>query len=368
MADWYRISNEAEVASPALLIYPERIAENLRRMIAAAGGPARLRPHVKTHKMPEVIKLAVGQGITKFKAATIAEAEMTAAAGGEDIVLAYPVIGPTAGRFMQLVRTFPQVRWRAVVDSDVGIDDLARAAAAIGMPAELLLDLNVGMDRTGVVPGPEAVRLARRIAESPGLTFGGLHAYDGHLHDTDRSKLASSVETAFAPVWRLIADLKEGGIEVPLVVAGGTPTSFILMQQDGVEVSPGTTVLWDVGQPTVSPDLDYLNAAVLLARVISKPTPGRLCLDLGYKAVASEMPPPRVELLDLSGATFPLQNEEHLVVETPQAASFQVGTVVYCLPRHVCPTVALHEEAVVVREGRAEDCWQVLARRRRITI
>jgi D-serine deaminase-like pyridoxal phosphate-dependent protein len=135
-----------------------------------------------------------------------------------------------------------------------------------------------------------------------------------------------------------------------------------------VEVGAGTTVLWDCGQPRISPDLDYLNAAVLLARVVSKPAPGRLCLDLGHKAIASEMPHPRLTILGLEEATFPLHSEEHLVVETPQADRIPVGTVLYCIPRHVCPTVALHEEAVVVRDGRAAERWQVAARRRRISI
>jgi D-serine deaminase-like pyridoxal phosphate-dependent protein len=368
MNDWYRITNEDEIASPALLLYPARIDENLRRMVAAAGSAERLRPHVKTHKMAEVVRMALRHGITKFKAATIAEAEMTAAAGGADILLAYPVVGPAATRLTQLIARHPEVRWRAVVESDVGIDDLARAAGAAGAVVETLLDLNVGMDRTGVAPGPEAMRLARRIAESPSLSFGGLHAYDGHLHEPDHDRLVEQVEAAFAAVWHLRDELLAAGIAVPLIAAGGTPTSFILASRGDVEVGAGTTVLWDCGQPTISPDLDYLNAAVVLARVISKPAPGRLCLDLGHKAVASEMPHPRVRIFGLEDATFPLHSEEHLVVETPQADRIPVGTVLYCLPRHVCPTVALHEEAVVVRDGRAVDRWQVVARKRQITV
>jgi D-threonine aldolase len=368
MKDWYRITNEEDIASPALLLYLDRIEQNLHRMVVAAGGADRLRPHVKTHKMTEVIQMAVRHGITKFKAATIAEAEMTAAAGGADILLAYPVVGPTATRLTQLIGRYPEVRWRAVVDSDIGIDDLARAARAAGTVVETLLDLNVGMDRTGVAPGPEAMRLARRIAESPSLSCGGLHAYDGHLHEPDHDRLVEQVEAAFAAVWRLRDELVAAGIDVPLIVAGGTPTSFILASRGDVEVGAGTTVLWDCGQPTISPDLDYLNAAVVLARVISKPAPERLCLDLGHKAVASEMPHPRVRIFGLEDAAFPLHSEEHLVVETPQADRIPVGTVLYCLPRHVCPTVALHEEAVIVRDGRAVDRWQVVARKRRITV
>lgn len=368
MIDWYRIDNEAEIASPALLIHPERVAENLRRMVAAAGGAQRLRPHVKTHKLAEVIGLSLEQGITRFKAATIAEAELVAVAGGSDVLLAYPAVGPTAKRLAALAQRYPQTVFRAVADSDVGIDHLARAACQAGIRLDTLLDLNVGMDRTGVVPGAAALHLARQIAETPGLSFGGLHAYDGHLHEPDHEQLVRQVTAAFAPVWQLRDDLQAAGLPVPRIVAGGTPTSFILAKQADVEVSPGTTVLWDSGQPTVSPDLDYLHAAVLLTRVISKPTPGRLCLDLGHKAVASEMPQPRLTILGLDAVAFPLHNEEHLVVETPQAEQIPVGTVLYCIPRHVCPTVALHADVVVVRDGRAIDRWQVAARNRRISV
>ena len=185
-----------------------------------------------------------------------------------------------------------------------------------------------------MIPGPEALRLARRLAGSTSVRFGGLHAYDGHLSDTDRDRLAGKVEAAFAPVWRLRDDLVAAGVAVPLVVASGTPTMEILAARGDVEVGAGTTVLWDFGQPGASPGLDFLNAAVVLARVVSHPAPGRLCLDLGHKAVASEMPHPRVKIFGLEDATFPTHSEEHLVVETPRAAEFPVGTVVYALPRH----------------------------------
>jgi D-serine deaminase-like pyridoxal phosphate-dependent protein len=135
MPCWYEIANVADIPSPALLVYPDRIEENLRRRAAAGGGAGRLRPHVKTHKMPEVIRLCLSHGIGKFKAATIAEAEMTAASGADDVLLAYPVVGPAARRLAELVRRFPQTHFREVVDSDVGIDDLE----AGGLPVSLVV-------------------------------------------------------------------------------------------------------------------------------------------------------------------------------------------------------------------------------------
>jgi D-serine deaminase-like pyridoxal phosphate-dependent protein len=366
--EWYRIANEDDVPSPALLVYPDRIAENLDRMIAAAGGARRLRPHVKTHKMPDVIRMEIDRGIGKFKVATIAEAEMTAAAGGGDVLLAYPVVGPAARRLAALAAAHPATTFRAITDSAEGIDALSAAAVAAGVVLDVLLDLDVGLGRTGIRPGPEAAALYRRIAAAPGLTAGGLHAYDGHLRDTDHARLVAAAEAAFAPVWAFRAGVEAEGLAVPRTVVSGTPTFAILAARDDVEVGAGTTVLWDAGQAEISPDLDFLAAAVLLARVVSKPGVGRLCLDLGHKAVASEMVHPRLKLLGLTATAFPIHSEEHLVVETPQADDLAVGDVVYAVPRHVCPTVALHDEAVVVRDGRAVDRWPVPARRRRISV
>lgn len=368
MSDWYKISNEDEVASPALLVYPDRIAENIQRMIKSAGGAEHLRPHVKTHKMPQIIAMKLAAGITKFKVATIAEAEMTAAAGGKDILLSHQQVGPGVHRFVELVKAFPHTRFATLADNLATVQAFSRAAQAAGVTLELYVDLNVGMNRTGVVPGDEAAAVYRAIADSPGLKAAGLHAYDGHLRNADHEALVRDTEKAFQPLWALVERLRKEGYEVPKIAASGTPTFPLLAKHADVEVGCGTTVLWDFGQPEASPDLDFLNAAVLLTRVISKPSPGCLCLDLGHKAVASEMPHPRVKLFGLEDANFVMHSEEHLVLETPRADEFPVGTVFYGLPRHICPTVALHHDVWVVREGKAVERWEVTARRRRITI
>jgi len=368
MSDWFRITNEDAIASPGLLIYPDRVEENLRRMIARAGGADRLRPHVKTHKLPQIIQLKLRAGITKFKTATIAEAEMTAAAGGADILLAYQPVGPGVRRLIELVKTFPQTRFAALADNLFTVCELSRAAESADVTLEIYLDLNVGMDRTGVVPGDEAVEVYRALCQSPGLRAGGLHAYDGHLHNKDTAALERAAEQAFQPVLALVKRLEMEGLPVSKIIASGTPTFPVLARHANVEVGCGTTVLWDGGETEKCPDLNFLNAAVLLTRVVSKPTSNRLCLDLGHKAVASEMPPPRVRLFGLEDAKFVTHSEEHLVLETPRADQFAIGAVCYGIPRHVCPTVALHEEVHVVLNATARECWQVIARRRRISI
>ena len=370
--NWFEITNVDEVPSPALLIFRERVEANLREMLRLAGGPERLRPHIKTHKLPELVRRQVELGITKFKCATIAEAEMAATNGAEDVLLAYQPVGPHARRFVHLVVTYVMRRFACLADDAGAIRALAvaRAGLPIPEPVEIFLDLDIGQHRTGVGPGPKAVELAKLITSLPDLKFAGLHAYDGHIHDTDPAERAAKCDAAFAPVLELRRTLEAGGIPVPAIVAGGSPTFAIHAGRSdlGLELCPGTTVFWDAGYAKKLPDLNFQPAAVLFTRVVSKPAPNRLCLDLGHKAVASEMPQPRVVFLDLPDATSVMHSEEHLVIETAHAERFAVGDVLYGIPWHVCPTVALHQEVWVVEDQQATARWQVTARARRLEI
>jgi D-serine deaminase-like pyridoxal phosphate-dependent protein len=365
---WFTVANAAEVASPALLVFPERIEENLRRVLALTGGPARLRPHVKTHKMAELIRLHAGRGVTRFKCATLAEAELTAAAGGTDVLLAYPLVGPAVSRFLELQRKHPAVAFSVVADDAGAIRELSKTAHAVAGVVEVLLDVDCGQHRTGVEPGPRAEELYRLLGTLPGLKPGGLHAYDGHIHDTDVAARESACRAAWTPVAAFRQRLLDAGLPVPRVVAGGSPTFPFHARRGDVECSPGTYVFWDAGYSTRLPDLDFLHAAALLTRVVSKPGGGRLCLDLGHKAVASEMPQPRVVFPEAPDARCVAHSEEHLVIETARAGSLAVGDALYGIPWHICPTVALHADAVVVREGRTVERWKVAARDRRLTV
>jgi D-threonine aldolase len=365
---WYQIANAPEVPSPALLVYPDRVEENIRRMIRMAGGVGRLRPHTKTNKLPEVIRMHLDQGITKYKCATIAEAEMVASCGAPDVLLAYQPVGPNIGRFTQLVRAYPGTTFSALADDEDTVRSLSDAARASGVLVNLYLDVDAGMHRSGIAPGPRAVGVYRLITTSPGLSAAGLHMYDGHIHDTDVAERTRKCDEAFRAVESLMEDLARAGLPVPGIVAGGTPSFPIHARRAGVECSPGTTVFWDLGYSTNLPDLDFLPAVMLLTRIISKPGAGMICLDLGHKAVASEMPHPRVGLMELPDARAVGHSEEHLTLQTTRADDFPVGAVLYGMPWHVCPTVALHNEAVVVRDGRAGERWRIVARARTITI
>ncbi len=365
---WFYIANEAEIASPALLLYRDRIENNLRLMLEIAGSPERLRPHVKTHKLGHIVTRQVEQGITRFKTSTIAEAEMCAAAGGTDILLAMPCVGPNADRLAELGVMFPQARFSTITDDEETIRTVASAAQRYKVTLGLFLELDCGMGRTGIVPGEAAKFLVRVIKDTPQVQFRGLHAYDGHIHDADLDVRRQRCEEAFEPVLAFRKELQGEGLLVEELVAGGSPTFGIHAQKSDRICSPGTTVLWDFGYGEKFPDLPFQTAAVVLARVVSKPGVNRLTLDLGHKSVAPENPHPRVQFEELPEATVLMQSEEHLVLETDRAHEFTVGQALHGIPRHVCPTVSMHGEAVIIEGHRASQRWPITARNRIITI
>lgn len=369
MSYWFEVENIAEIPSPSLLVYRERVEENIRRMIAQVKGEvARLRPHMKTHKMGEVIKLHLEQGITKFKCATIAEAETTAEAGAKDVLLAYPCVGPNVARLLTLIERFPATQFSAVVDSETGARALSGAASRHGITVPVYLDVNCGMHRTGIAPEAEAVKLYQLLASLPGIKPAGLHAYDGHIHDRDPQERAQKVEQAFVKLQALLDQLKALDLPVPNFIASGTPTFPMHAARGSYECSPGTCVFWDWGYGTKHADMDFLHAALVLSRVISKPGSNQLTCDLGHKAIAAENPHPRVHFLNLPEAKAIMHSEEHLVLETPHAAEFEIGDVLYGVPWHICPTVALHAYANVVTDGKVTDQWKVEARNRILSV
>jgi D-serine deaminase-like pyridoxal phosphate-dependent protein len=365
---WYQVTNVTEVSSPSLLIYPDRIEYNIRKMIEIAGDADKLRPHVKTHKMSEVVRLQMKSGISKFKCATISEAEMVANCGAPDILMAMQPVGPNLERFFKLKQLFKNSRISCIADNEEIIIRLSEMARKTGLNTHVWLDINNGMNRTGTIPGEKAVRLYERIVDSPMLIAEGLHVYDGHIHEPDLSNRQKICDDAFAAILNLADELNENGLAPVKIVAGGTPTFPVHALREGVELSPGTTLLWDWGYSSSFADLEFLHAAVLLTRVVSKPSKELLCLDLGHKAVASEMAQPRVMLLGLKNYTITNHNEEHMVIRTNEAANYNTGDVLYGIPWHICPTVDRHDTATIVNNNKATGQWNIEARKRKITV
>jgi D-serine deaminase-like pyridoxal phosphate-dependent protein len=371
MDELYYIADTSRIITPALVIFRELVESNIDGMVRLAGDARRLRPHCKTHKMREVIELQLARGVVKHKCATLAEAEMLADAGAKDIFLAYNLVGPNIARAVRFVERFPDVRFAVTADHREPIAALGKAMSVAGRTIEVLLDIDAGFHRTGVAADGAAIELYRAIADTAGLTPGGLHHYDGHNAQTSLAERTEAVLRAFEPTRRLKEQLESHGLSVPRIVVGGTGSFpiFAQMSDPAIELSPGTCVLHDAGYKTRYPDLPFTPAAVLLTRVISRPAANRVTCDLGYKACASDPPAgTRLSFVKLPEAREVLQNEEHLVLETNRAGDFQPGDELLAIPRHICPTSALHKHAYVVSGGRVTGIWSVAARDRQLTV
>lgn len=365
------LANPEHLPSPALLVWPSRVQANLDHMLALVQGDAsRLRPHVKTHKMQEVIRMQMEAGITKFKCATIAELELCLRSGARDVLFAYPVVGPNQDRVVRLAQAYPEAVVGILADDLRVLEESGARAREGGVELGVCIDLDCGMGRTGTRDPERVVQLARLATDAKGLRFLGLHAYDGHVRATPVEEREVEWDRAMKEVQGFVDLLARERVVVPAVVGGGSPTFGLHAARRGWECSPGTTLFWDGGYGSLFPDLPFVVAAAVLTRIISKPAGNRLCLDLGHKAIASEGPlEKRVRLLGLEDATPIMHSEEHLVLEHAEAERFEVGQAFLGIPHHICPTVALHQEAILVRGGHADgEAWPVAARDRRITI
>ncbi|TDQ33230.1 D-TA family PLP-dependent enzyme [Zeaxanthinibacter enoshimensis] len=359
---WYQLHEAGNCYSPSLLVYPDRIAHNIKVMCDMIGDTARLRPHIKTHKTAEIIRMQQEAGIEKFKCATLSEAELLGRCKAKDVLLAMQPAGPNIDRYLQLCWRYPGTTFSTLLDNERSAKELADAAVQEEQEVNIYLDLNVGMNRTGIEPGPKAEKLYHFINELEGLAAKGLHVYDGHLRSKDPKARQVSCDEAFEPVERLRDVLIKAGIKPVKIIAGGSPTFPVHCNRKDVECSPGTTLLWDERYGSSFPELNFLPAAVLLTRVISKPAEKLYCLDLGHKSIAPEMTFPRAKLLGYEKIEQLAQSEEHLVIRSEENEKLEVGDEIYAIPMHICPTVAKYPKLQVVEKGEIVAEWRVAAR------
>ena len=365
----YHIRNVENIPSPALVVYLPLVQQNIEHVIATVDGDvSKLRPHAKTHKTAEIIQMERAAGILKHKCATLREAEMLAQNGIEDILIAYQMVGPNINRFLSLQQRYQSADFKVLVDHQKAVTALSTAADKLGVRVKVMLDLDVGMQRTGVPVGETAVEIYESIDQSDSLQAWGLHVYDGHIHDKDLTARKVSCSQSLAQVEKMQDMLSAKGLAVPLVVMGGTPTFPIYAKTPGVEASPGTFVFHDYGYTTHYPDLGFTPAALLLSRVISIPTPNRITLDLGHKAIAADPDGVRGIILNIDNAEVDKQHEEHWAVNIPEDTPVQIGQEVYVCPTHICPCVALHPFYYVIdADGYCQGTWEVTARNRSVS-
>jgi D-serine deaminase-like pyridoxal phosphate-dependent protein len=365
--NWYKIQQLEEIDTPALVVYPERVKANIQTALDMVKDPGRLRPHVKTHKTIEVTRLLLEAGVNQFKCATIAEAEMLAIAGAKDILLAYQPVGPKIRRLFNLISNYPKVTFSCLVDHPDPTSKIAEMAVSENRVLQVYLDINLGTNRTGIPPGKEAVKLFEWASQLKGLSVQGFHIYDGHLRQKDLTQRKEACDLAYSEVENMVESLLSQGYPKPVVIAGGSTTFPIHLQRENVICSPGTFVYWDKGYAEVLTEQLFEPAALVITRVISLPSKNLICVDLGHKSIASENPiGNRIRFLNANDLEPVSQSEEHLVLQIKGPHSFKIGDVLYGVPFHICPTVALYDRVQTVIEGMPAGEWKVIGRERRL--
>ncbi|MFZ9660477.1 MAG: D-TA family PLP-dependent enzyme [Chitinophagaceae bacterium] len=368
MKEWYVIDDIEKLDSPQLVVYPDRVKHNIELAIKMTGGTERLRPHIKTHKTAEVIRMMLSAGINKFKCATISEAALLANENAADVLLAYQPVGPKAERLLALIKQFPSTKFSCLVDHSAVLHALNEKAKSQNIILDVFVDINVGMNRTGIKPeGAEVLYL--EASSMSHINIKGLHVYDGHFRDKDFATRKEKCDDAFLTVERVEEFITDNGLPEPVIIAGGSPTFPIHAQRMDVECSPGTFVFWDHGYGQICKEQEFLHASLLITRVISKPADGRVCTDMGHKSIAAENEiGSRAYFLNAPELKLIGQSEEHGIVDTTGVTGdFEPGTVLYVLPYHICPTVNLHDQIVVVEDHHINGKWKVVARDREVT-
>ena len=350
-----------EIDTPSLLVDHDKLMANIRRMAEVfQDRPAGLRPHAKTHKCVEIARAQIEHGAVGITCAKLGEAEVMADGGIQDILIANQIIGPI--KIRRLMDLAKRCRVAVAVDDESNVRDLSEAAQAAGVPLRCLVEVDIGMSRCGVEPGEPALGLARLVTASPGLEFGGLQAYEGHLQEVvpfeqRRSRARADMQRA-VDTRRLI---EEAGIPVPVISGGGTGTHAITGVMAGVdEIQAGSYATMDGNYRKAGAPFE--NALTLLTTVVSRPRPEVAIVDAGLKTVTPEFGVPTVLL---AGATYTEFSEEHGTLElVGEARVLALGDKIELIPAHGCTTINLHDRLYVMHDGRLQETWAVAARGR----
>lgn len=364
----YRV-DEAGLLTPALAIYPAIVRHNIQCMIRALGGePSRWRPHLKTVKLEAMMKLVVDAGVTTAKCATTLELLTACRSGFSDVLVAYPHSGRNAQRVASIAAEFPGVRISALVESDAQVEQWT------GTAVELFIDINPGMNRTGIERDhPEAIRQVAFRIRSEGLVFRGLHFYDGNSTEPDFAERTQRAQARYAELLGVASFLENAGIPVPEIVTAGTPALPCVIPYEPLwkgsfrhQVSPGTVVYNDSSSLKQLPaEYGFQPAVIVISRVISHPKTGVVTCDAGHKSVSVDSGVPNCLVLGHPGLEAQKPSEEHLPFALRDSSPAPgIGDALYLLPRHVCPTVNNFDRAALVENGAVTSLESVSARGR----
>jgi D-serine deaminase-like pyridoxal phosphate-dependent protein len=348
----YRLGGIEQLLTPLLVVYLEKVDANIAATIRAMNGnPSRLRPHLKTAKLEKSIGRFVAAGVDRCKCATTLEFEVACAAGMRDVLIAFPMMGVNARRIEQLSKRHRDVALSVLVDHP---EQIRQWRAPVGM----FIDVNPGMDRTGigVEQVDEAMALIKAIGGS-GHTFRGLHYYEGHLGSIEFEERRSLATQGYDKLTQLVAAIERRGVAVSEVNTSG---SFVFMfarefvalaeREFAHRVSPGAAIYGDLNTMLQIPASYGIRPAALVAtRVVSHPRADLVTCDAGLKAVAGFAGLPNCAVVGWPSLAPQRMSEEHLTLQAPAGTPLPpLGSILYLIPRHAGLTVNNFDEAVVV--------------------
>ena len=346
----YKIEDPDGLETPAMVVFEAKLDGNIAAVCELVGGGQNLVVHVKTHKSDAVTRKQVEAGVAGFKCATLKELEMVLDAGAGLAIQSYPQVQKLkVDRLSELAAEHPEDAVCALASNRQHLSVLSAVGSERSRPLSVMIDLDVGMHRTGVGLR-EAEDLYAAIDADAHLVAAGLHIYDGHEHMTDTTARAAAAQRHIEDVQKLKGSLEAKGMDVPRVVGGGTFSFAYYARTDGMMGSPGTCVYWDTGYASQMPDMPFQYAALILTQVVdAHPDHKTITTDLGYKAIAGDPPlKGRATLLGAEEATLLLQNEEHGVFHWTGEDPPAVGSYFLAVPGHVCPTTIRYPGSFVI--------------------
>jgi D-serine deaminase-like pyridoxal phosphate-dependent protein len=356
------------VMTPALVVDAVALEENIAGMaLAAQRTGVALRPHAKTHKSPEIARRQLEAGAIGIACATIAEAEGMSAAGIGNLLITSPVVGrDKAARLAHLHRRSAMI---AALDHSRQVEEIGAALTTADAPLSVLVDVDVGQARTGVVSIEDAVALAQHIRAEPRLRFAGLQAYAGNLqHLIDAQERQRAAAEAAKRVGDVVSRLQAEGLSASIVSGSGTGTSaFDSRGGPYTELQVGSYIFMDADYGRIreldGTGLPYERALFVIATVVSVNRHGQVTVDAGTKALAVNGPMPDRFVGVANGSSYAFSGDEHGTIRLPPGAPQpSVGARVLIGVTHCDPTANLHPVYHVVRGDGTLALWPIVGR------
>jgi D-serine deaminase-like pyridoxal phosphate-dependent protein len=336
----YNVADPDALETPAMLLFRDMMDHNIRSVCEAVGGGQHLMAHVKTHKSEAVARKQVELGIDGFKCATLKELEMVLQAGARKAILSYPQVQERKiERLCDLTSSYADAWIATIVSSPFHLNVLAAVATRRKQSLRVMLDLDAGMQRTGIRFGPDATKLYREIDAHPFLQPSGFHLFDGHENYSDVVQREATAQRHIESLQDFQQQIESAGMSVPCMVAGGSYSFAYYARTRGMHGSPGTFIYWDARYRTNMPDMPFRYAALILTQVVDRyPDAGTITTDLGCKGISSDLPvEERAYLLGQDTAELVSHSDEHGVFRFPGELP-RVGDYLLAVPGHICPT------------------------------